>query len=219
MTITIKPEPLLALLGDNGERWVQGGWGDGERMCLHGAIRRCSPRPGDAFLIEQVAANQGWGIAWNDDEGTEWVMVRERIIAGIETTDEMLADTFGPQWAAVVALVRRAAVLTPDETQRLAAARAAARTAPRDAVRAAAWTAAWAVAHDAARYAAQDAARDAVRAAAWTAVWAVAWDAAQALVVRDLVGQHGFTQAHYDLLTRPWATVIGPVHPDDKKAF
>jgi hypothetical protein len=36
-----------------------------------------------------------------------------------------------------------------------------------------------------------------------------------ALAVRDLIGEHGFTQAHYDTLTGPWRTVIGPVHPDD----
>jgi len=36
-----------------------------------------------------------------------------------------------------------------------------------------------------------------------------------ALCVRDLIGQHGFTQTHYDTLTRPWASTIGPVHPDD----
>ena len=40
-------------------------------------------------------------------------------------------------------------------------------------------------------------------------------DAALALVVRDLIGQHGFTQAHYDTFTLPWRTVIGPIHPDD----
>ena len=59
---------------------------------------------------------------------------------------------------------------------------------------------------------------DAARAAAWDAAWdaacAAARDAARALVVRDQVGDT-FTQAHYDTLTRPWATVIGPVHPDD----
>jgi hypothetical protein len=43
-------------------------------------------------------------------------------------------------------------------------------------------------------------------------------DAAEALVVRDLIGRRGFTQAHYDLLTGPWAKVIGPVHPDDRTA-
>ena len=39
--------------------------------------------------------------------------------------------------------------------------------------------------------------------------------AAGVLAVRDLIGRHGFTQEHYDLLTGPWRTVIGPIHPDD----
>jgi len=38
---------------------------------------------------------------------------------------------------------------------------------------------------------------------------------ARALVIRDLIGQHGFTQEHYDELTRQWRNVIGPLHPDD----
>ena len=42
-----------------------------------------------------------------------------------------------------------------------------------------------------------------------------AWYAASVLVIRDLIGSYGFTQAHYDLLTGPWRKVIGPVHPDD----
>jgi len=199
MTIKIQETDLLDLLGSHGERWVKGEWGNAEKMCLHGAIRRCSPQPGDAYLIEQVAERQGWGTSWNDAYGTNWQMIRERV-ARIEVTDADLADTFGPQWKHIVALVRRAEVLTADEAKRLDAARAAAR--------AAAWDAAWAAAGAAAR----DAARDAVWVAARDAVWA----AARALAVSDLIGQHGFTQEHYDLLTGPWATVIGPVHPDDE---
>ena len=59
------------------------------------------------------------------------------------------------------------------------------------------------------------AARAAARDAAWAAAAAAARDAAVALVVRDLIGQHGLTQDHYDTLTRTWRTVIGPIHPDD----
>ena len=63
--------------------------------------------------------------------------------------------------------------------------------------------------------------------AAWDAAAAdAAWDAAgdaadaaqvaaRALVVRDLIGQHGYTQDDYDTLTRPWRQVIGPIHSDD----
>jgi hypothetical protein len=211
--ITIPEADLVAILGDNGERWVQGTWGNGESVCLHGAIRRCQPVPGDAYLIERVAARFGWGIGWNDNPATSWPMIRARL-ARIEITDADLADTFGPQWEAIVALVRRAAVLTPDEAERLAAARDAARAATWDAARAATWAATRAAA-GAAGAAAWAAAWDAAGAAAGAAAWDAAWDAAGALVVRDLIGQHGFTQEHYDLLTGPWRTAIGPVHPDD----
>ena len=46
--------------------------------------------------------------------------------------------------------------------------------------------------------------RDAARAVAWDALEAVL-----ALVVRDLVGQHGLTQEHYDTLVGPWESVMG----------
>ena len=212
--ITIPEADLVAILGDNGEHWVQGSWGAGVSACLHGAIRRCQPIPGDAHLIEQVARRQGWGTGWNDASSTSWPMVRERL-ARIEVTDADLADTFGPQWAAIVALVRRSAVLTADEVQRLDAAGVAAWDAAWAAAGVAAWDAAWAAARDAAWDAAWAAARDAAWVAARAAAWAAAVDAARALAVRDLIGEHGFTQAHYDTLTGPWRTVIGPVHPDD----
>jgi hypothetical protein len=216
MIIKINEAELLAILGENGEHWVKKIWyaADGS-VCLHGAIRRCQPIPGDAHLVEQVAECQGWGPSWNDDDGTTWPMVRERA-AHIEVTDADLADTFGPQWQEIVTLVRRAAVLTDDEAQRLAAARAAAPAWAVAPARAAAWAAARDAAPARARAAAWAAGRDAAatRAAAWAAsraagrAAAAAWeavpawvaaparaasrdaarDAAQALAVRDLIG-------------------------------
>ena len=113
-------------------------------------------------------------------------------------------EAFGPQGASVVALVERAGRLTEDEGEQLSAAG--------DAAGDAAWYAAGDAAWYAARYAAWYAARDAARYAAWYA----ARDAARGFVCRDLIGGI-FTQAHYDTLTIPWRTVIGPVHPDDAK--
>jgi len=56
---------------------------------------------------------------------------------------------------------------------------------------------------------------------AWDSAWAAARDSARdsawALVVRDLIGRHGFAQEHYDTLTLPWRRVIGPLHPDDEE--
>ena len=200
--ITIPEADLVAILGNNGEHWVQQSWGDGVSACLHGAIRRCQPQPGDAFLIEQVANRQAWGTQWNDATSTTWQMVRDRL-ANIQVTDADLADTFGPQWEQIVALIRRAAIMAPADVQQVTAprpvVRAAARVTARSAALAASRTPAWAAAVAAAR----------------DVAWDAAWAAAAALVVRDLIGQHGFTQDHYDALTGPWRTVIGPVHPDD----
>jgi len=100
-------------------------------------------------------------------------------------------NSYGPQTAQIEALLERARNLSDKETEAL-----------RDAwhARAAAWAAAWVAAW--AAWAAWDAGRE--------AVWA-ARDAVLALVVRDLIGQHGFTQEHYDTLVEPWETVMGTV--------
>ena len=106
--------------------WRQGDYGDEWAMCLHGAIRRCCPVPGDAYLIEQVEARLGrWSTSWNDDDDRTEAEVVELARRGWDITDADLAETFGPQWRAVVSVVRRAATLTADEAKRLDAARGA----------------------------------------------------------------------------------------------
>lgn len=116
-------------------------------------------------------------------------------------------EALGPQGVQVAALIERCAGLADDDARKLGAA----------------WDvtweyAAWVVAWDAALVVAWDAALDvalvAVRDAVRGPVWYAARDAAWALVARDLIGDT-FTQAHYDTLTMPWRTVIGPIHPDD----
>ena len=40
---------------------------------------------------------------------------------------------------------------------------------------------------------------------------------ARALAARRLIGApHGWTQEAYDTITRPWRSVVGPIHPDDE---
>ena len=209
--IHIPVEQVLDRLG-HGNLWTRG-WGtpddSTQPTCLHGAIRFCAPVPGDAQLIEQVGARFGFGTFAND-QAADFAAVESLIRAHADISDDMLADTFGPQWQPIVVLVRRAAILTSAEAKALDAAWAAAGAAAWDAALDAAWDAARAAARAATRAATWAAARAAARAATWDAARA----AARALVVRDQVGDT-FTQAHYDTLTRPWATVIGPVHPDD----
>lgn len=103
-------------------------------------------------------------------------------------------EALGPQGVHVAALIERERHLTPDEASAL--------HATWDAARGAVW--------DAAFTAARKAAWDAARGGAWDAASHTAWDVARGLVVRDLI-----TTSRYDALTRPWRTVIGPIHPDD----
>jgi hypothetical protein len=139
-------------------------------------------------------------------------MPNKRACRSLRVVRELDAvDALGPQGAQLRDLVGAAARLTVSQLNGLDAAWAAARDAARDAARAAARAAAWAAARDAAR----DAARAAAGAAARDAARAAAGAAARALSVRDLINTNGFTQTHYDLLTGPWATNIGKVHPAD----
>lgn len=125
-----------------------------------------------------------------------------------------VAECFGPNGVRVVALLERVSRITKTEAEQLYAARDAA------------WGAAWGAAWDAAWDVVGDAARDAAWYAAWVAVgyaaryYAVrgaardaarvaARNAAEALVVEDLIGSHGFTQDHFDVLAGPWREAIG----------
>ena len=191
MSAVLDPRPARDYIAEHG--WTQRQMYAGRAACLTGGLLKAC-QPGDAHLLVQVYRH--WNLAedWNDEDGR----TRDEVLAVLDrdVTADDLAAVFGPQWEPIVALVRRAAVLTEGEAKRLVTARIAA------------WDAAW------------DAARVAARGAAWGAAWdaarGAASDAALALVVRDLIGQHGFTQEHYDTLTAPWARVIGPVHPADQ---
>ena len=137
----------------------------------------------------------------------------------VEELDATLA--LGPQGREVAALIERAARLTDDEVAGLATAwyatgddtwdnaRCTTRAAADDAARYAAWSATRAAAWDAARYTPRDAAWDAARYAARNAARYAVWYAARALTVRDLISTE-----RYDILTRPWASVIGLTEKD-----
>ena len=196
--------------------WTQGTFtaSDGA-VCLHGAIKSCTPVDGDTGIIRAVMRYKGFTEEWND----AGIRSADDVLAALRATvvtDEDLAETFGPQWAAIVALIRRAAALTEREAQDLDAAWDATRDAAWDATRGATRGATRDAAWDATRGATRDATRDAARDAAWVAAWDATRGATRALLVRDLIGQHGFKQHHYNTLVAPWVKVAGPVHPDDQ---
>ncbi len=168
--------------------------------------------PGTGWYHVGVQSTSCAGMSWPcrlfvvEPVGLEHVGAEKAGCRSLRVVEERPAhEVFGPQGVQVVELLNRCASLTAGEGRQMVAAMSAARSAARDAV----WDAVW----DAARVAAWDA----VRVAAWDAVrsaaWVAAWDAAFALVVRDLISEE-----HYATLTGPWASVIGPVHPDDEQA-
>ena len=111
-------------------------------------------------------------------------------------------EVFGPSGEYVVALVERCSRLTVEDGERLDVAWDTARDT------------AWDTARDTARDTAYTTARDTAWDTARDTAPYTAWYTAGALIVRDLIGDT-FTQAHYDTLTMPWRTTIGPIHPDD----
>ena len=196
---------------------------DGERQLCGPGMLHVSDEPAETLI------GCSWPCRLFEVEIVGGVLATDghkRGVAGLRIVRELPAHmAFGPMGEHVAALIERAVHLTSGEVERLDAAESAAWDAAP-----AAWEAAWFAARDAA----WDTARGAASAAAWDAAPA-AWDtaqraasaaarsaaqraalsAAEALVVRDLIGQHGFTQEHYDTLTTPWRTIIGPIHPDD----
>ena len=117
--------------------WIQGEMRNGESVCAHGAVQTCQGlRPGDGHIIRAVMRTKGVTEGWNDESGRTKEQVVARM-ALIEVSDADLEETFGPAWRPVVAVIRRAALLTPTEAKELAAARAAA------------WDPAWDAARDA----------------------------------------------------------------------
>jgi hypothetical protein len=195
--IHIDPDPLIHVLDERG--WTKGAYGDDSPdapVCLHGAVRLCAPVPGDAQIIEQVARRL-WdrGTSWNDRTERTEADVREFLSAGLDVTDEDLLITFGPQWSAVVEIVRTAVSATPGQIKALRTAYdyAAAYAATAATYAAAATAATYAAAATAATYAAADAAY-----------------AARACAVWHLATEDGpFTFAHRETLIAPWRSVFG----------
>lgn len=171
--------------------WTRGAeQGAAGHVDITDAVRLCAPQSGDEYIVRAVLRQRDRAENWNDDE-EDGARSEDEVVQFLRTaeiTDEDLHSTFGPQWEAVVSLVRQVAQMTP-------AARAAAWDAAGDAT----WDAAW------------DAAGD----AAGAVVGDAAGDAAGALVVRDLIGQREFSQDHYDTLMRPLRLAGITVHPDD----
>ena len=188
-------------------RWLPDGWHTGDPIPDGWTVVHpdYSPTGGDArrYLSVATVATDCTGMRWPcvllEVEPVygyvrapdPYSLPSKRAASAWRVVRELPAtDALGPQGVEVAALIERAGQLSVDDDAYHGAWRAARRAAYR-------------AARDAARDAAWVAARDA-------AAGCSAWLAAVALVVRDLISRE-----HYDMLTRPWRTVVGPIHADD----
>ena len=166
-------------------------------VTVHPTGTKASGSDATHYLSVATVPTDCTGMVWPcrllevEPDGALWTpdsdsLPNKRAALAFRTIRE-LDPTFalGPQGAELDALIKRAKEITPTEVSSLYAARNAA------------WNAAWN--------------------AACGVAWGAAWDAARALVVRDLIkpGSRGWNKSAYDRLTKPWRTVIGPLHADD----
>lgn len=165
--------------------------------------------PGNADILRAVLRQAGLTEDWESKPGRTRDEVLARL-ASVTITPGVLAATFGPEANAVVSFLRQTAGLSAAQLKAL-------NDAP----------------VDSARGTAVDASLDAAVASGLTEVQEFAaeatalllgmylvyespiLDAVNALTVRSVVGEHGFEQSHYDLLTGCWRGMVGPVHPAD----
>lgn len=197
MKIIINTEPAADYIKTHG--WAQGAMERAGAVCLTGALRACSPQPGDWLIARAAYRTQGHAEEWNDEDDRTEAEVTEYLRTH-PVTDEGLAATFGPNWETVVRLIRRVTAMTQADVAAWGAADVAADVAAREAAWDAAWVAAKVAAWDAAGNAAEIAALDVAGSAAWDA----AGSAACAVVVRDLI-----TKDHYQTLTARIRAAIG----------
>ena len=124
--IIINTAPAADYIKTHG--WTQGRMEHAGAVCLTGALRACSPQPGDWLIASAVYRTQGHAETWNDDAGRTEAEVTEYLRTH-PVTDVGLAATFGPNWETVVRLIRRVAAMT----QVREAAKDASRVAAEDA--------------------------------------------------------------------------------------
>lgn len=201
-------------IGEHG--WTQGRMENKRgQVCLTGALKHCTPVPGDFELAREVHRYRGRGEEWNDTD----VRDSEDVIGYLSTTEITNADleeVFGPQWRVIVTVVRTIAAATDQQLEQLAAcersrAGRGSLDALQDAMRAEVRVETWA------------AARDAVATAAWRydaltleqsyAARYIACDMVRAVLLADAVERNGTTAEHITALAAPYISVFGEPEP------
>lgn len=105
------------------------GWARGEyrdevtgTRCIQALINDCpgTVRPGDNHIVGSVMHVDGFSWTWNDKLGLqEGETTVRKLLWETIIDDAVLHATFGPQWPEIIALIRRAALLTDEKASRM----------------------------------------------------------------------------------------------------
>lgn len=181
-------------------------------VCLHGAIRECTPLKGDAEIVRTVARFKGFHEEWNDREATQ----DDVLIAlqNLQVTDAELCETFGPNWEPFVALIRNVVIAIEQDSTHL--------FQNYQDLFGAQWSDASHKAVNAGKLAGLNNWDYNIAGFSLFEPWEMynsfnyaTIGVLTAMSVRHLIGEHGFEQDHYNTIIRPWVAVFGSIHPDD----
>lgn len=169
-----------------------------ELQRMRAALAGWSPtEPGDWAVAREVARWQGLDRdrVWSRTRTETWMADQGPF------THEVMATVLGPQWVHVVALVRRAAGLTAEERS--------------------AYRSAWLADYETDRSAYDEAWRAVIviggpGGAARRAFWAFVVGVDYAGVAAALARRDEVDPKHYEVRTRVWRRMFGPIHPADE---
>lgn len=193
--------------------WVQGQTEDEHgRVDITGALQAGAAIPGDWAIAATVYRSLDHGEDWNDAPRRQEAEVHGWL-TDHPISDTDLHQTFGDQWDVAVAFIRRAAILTHEETMAIHRHVMEEHTAHRRKVLLArrACIEALPTGHGMYRagHAANEVAPDAGSIPARAALAAALHRTALALSASHLITPTGFTADDFRLLTGPWQAAVG----------
>lgn len=199
--------------------WVQGQTEDEHgRVDIMGALQAGAATPGDWAIAATVYRSLDHGEVWNDAPRRQESEVHEWL-TDHPISDTDLHQTFGDQWEALVAFIRKAAALTPAETASIRGHVMEEHAVHRRKVLLARRACIEALPTDHGMYsaglAANDVAPDAGSIPARAALAAALHRTALALSASHLITPTGFTTDDFHTLTGPWQAAVGRLTPVD----
>ncbi len=191
--------------GNRSERGRQKAWAGRRKLDIRNVVTSWEAKTPDEILLRTILANKVESLSIGPSKRS-----MKKYLRSVEKiTDQDFYRAFGPQWPEFVSFYYSTRNVTNEQLKLMEAMRPKKWRGDR-------WQEGWVISEDSYRY------------NEWhNAWWATSYvtstgksegfgrEVAAALVARDRIGEYGYTQKQYDVLTGPWRTIIGPIHAGD----